>query len=84
MNIRPEDQRKTAFVTRYGLYEFVRMGFGLGNAPVSFYRAMNLVLLGLIWNIVLVFLHDALVLGKDFEDHLANFAVCLRTSRNFT
>lgn len=33
---------------------------------------MNLVLRGLIWSIVLTFLDDALVLGRDFEDHLAN------------
>ena len=33
---------------------------------------MNLVLRGLSWNIVLAFLDDALVLGKDFEDHMAN------------
>ena len=33
---------------------------------------MNLVLRGLTWNIVLAFLDDTLVLGKDFEDHLAS------------
>ena len=41
LKIRPEDQRKTAFVTRYGLSEFARMGFGLCNAPATFSRAMN-------------------------------------------
>ena len=39
---------------------------------------MNLVLRGLTWNFVLAFLDDALVLGKDFEDHLTNltYALC--------
>ena len=83
IKIRPEDQRKTAFVTRYGLYEFVRMGFGLCNAPATFSRAMNLVLRGLTWNIVLAFLDDALVLGKDFEDHMANLRSVFARFREF-
>nr|XP_022300865.1 uncharacterized protein LOC111109068 [Crassostrea virginica] len=37
IKIRPEDQRKTAFVTRYGLYKFARMGFGICNAPATFF-----------------------------------------------
>ena len=83
IKIRPEDQRKTAFVTRYGLYEFVRMGFGLCNAPATFSRAMILVLRGLTWNIVLDFLDDALVLGKDFEDHMANLRIVFACFREF-
>ena len=47
IKIRAEDQRKPAFVIRYGLYEFVWMGFGLSNAPATFFRPMNLVLQGL-------------------------------------
>ena len=48
------------------------MGFGLCNAPAIFSRVMNLVLRGLTWKIVLTFLDDVFVLGKDYEDHLAN------------
>ena len=70
--ISPNDRKKTAFVTRNGLFEFRHMGFGLCNAPATFFRAMNLVLWGLTWSIVLAFLDDALVLRRDFEDHLAN------------
>jgi hypothetical protein len=33
MKIRPSDNPKTAFSTRYGLYEFTVMSFGLTNAP---------------------------------------------------
>jgi hypothetical protein len=33
MKIRPSDIPKTAFSTRYGLYEFTVMSFGLTNAP---------------------------------------------------
>jgi hypothetical protein len=33
MKIRPSDIPKMAFLTRYGLYEFTVMSFGLTNAP---------------------------------------------------
>jgi hypothetical protein len=37
MRIRPSDIPKTDFSTRYGLYEFIIMSFGLTNAPTYFY-----------------------------------------------
>jgi hypothetical protein len=43
-----EDRHKTAFITKYGLFEFTRMGFGLCNAPATFQRAVQLVLRGLL------------------------------------
>jgi hypothetical protein len=44
---------------------------------------MNLVLRGLTWSIVLAFLDDALVLGRDFEDHLANLRAVFKRFRRF-
>ena len=41
MKIRPSDIPKTAFSTRYGLYEFTVMSFGLTNAPAYFMNLMN-------------------------------------------
>ena len=66
------DQHKTAFITRYGLFEFTRMGFGLCNAPSTFMRAMYLVLQGLTWKEVLAYIDDIIVSGKDFDGHLRN------------
>ena len=45
--IKEEDRDKTAFLTKYGLFEHCRMPFGLCNAPTTFQRAMMLVLKGL-------------------------------------
>ena len=42
IKIRAEDQRKTAFITQYGLYKFARMGFGLSNAPATFFSGHEL------------------------------------------
>ena len=72
IKIKPEDRHKTAFDTRYGLYEHVKMGFGLCNAPATYARVINLVTRHLNWKTLLAFLHEVLILGKTFEDHLGN------------
>jgi hypothetical protein len=41
IRIRPEDIPKTAFTTRYGLFEYLVMSFGLTNAPAHFTYLMN-------------------------------------------
>jgi hypothetical protein len=41
MKIRPSDIPKTDFSTRYGLYEFMVMSFGLINAPAYFMDLKN-------------------------------------------
>ena len=42
--VRPEDRWLTAFVTHEGLYEWVRMPFGLRNAGATFVRAVTSIL----------------------------------------
>ena len=44
-----KDMSKTAFITKYGLFEYTKMSFGLCNAPSTFQRCMELVLSGLQW-----------------------------------
>jgi hypothetical protein len=41
LRIRPSDILKTAFITKYGLYEFMVMSFGLTNVPTYFMYLMN-------------------------------------------
>ena len=81
--IRAEDRKKTAFITNYGLFEHIRMGFGLCNAPATYARVMNLVLHGLIWSIVLAFLDDILVLGSSVVDHIAHLREVLDPFRSY-
>lgn len=47
VEVSENDRDKTAFITKYGLFQFVRMRFGLCNAPCTYMRVMNLVLKGL-------------------------------------
>ena len=42
VGIKPEDRKKTAFTTKFGLFECVKMSFGLCNAPGTYARVMNL------------------------------------------
>jgi predicted aspartyl protease len=65
-----ESCKKTAFVTRYGLFEHVRLGMGLCNSPSSFQRVMQFVLKDLVFENVLVYMDDICCLGTDFEHHL--------------
>ena len=83
VKIKPEDCSKTAFITKYGLFEFARMAFGLCNSPATYARVINLVLRGLNWKVVLDFLDDILVLGNDFEGHLANLRAVLVRFREY-
>ena len=59
------------------------MAFELCNSPSTYARVINLVLTGLNWKVVLAFLDDILVLGRDFEGHLANLRAVLVRFREY-
>ena len=78
-----EDKEKIAFLTRYGLYQFTRMPFGLSNSPATFQRAMHIVLNGLIWESVIVYLDDINVMGATVEERLDHLEVVLQRFQEF-
>jgi hypothetical protein len=57
----PEDIPKTAFSTRYGLYEYLVMSFVLTNAPAHFMYLMNFVFMTELEKFVVVFIDGILV-----------------------
>ncbi len=63
------DMQKTAFVTRYGQFEFTVMPFGLCNAPATFQRVMNRMLFDLIDRCILVYLDDILIFSRSVAQH---------------
>jgi transposase InsO family protein len=68
----PECTHLLAFATHDGLYEFVRMPFGLMNAPACFQRAINNLLSNLRHFCCEVYLDDVIVFGKTWEEFLSN------------
>ena len=83
IEIAEEDRHKTAFITKYGLFEHKRMAFGLCNAPATFQRVIQFVLRGLTWNKVLAYIDDTIVLGRDFDDHMINLRTTFDRFRKY-
>jgi hypothetical protein len=69
INIRVEDIPMTAFTTRYGLYEYLVISFGLMNVPAHFMYLMNSVFMPDLDKFVVVFIADILVYSKSMEEH---------------
>jgi hypothetical protein len=64
MKIRPSNIPKMILSTRYGLYEFIVMSFGLTNAPIYFMDLKNKVFMEYLDRFVVVFIVDILIYSK--------------------
>jgi hypothetical protein len=68
IKIRSKDIPETAFSTRYELYEYLVMSFGLTNAPTHFMYLMNFVFMLELDKFVIVFIDDILIYSKSEEE----------------
>src|SRR5664279_5495686 len=82
IKIRKEDIPKTAFITRYGLYEYTVMSFGLTNAPATFMRLMNSVFMEYLDKFVVVYIDDILIFSKTEEEHAKHLFLVLTKLRD--
>jgi hypothetical protein len=82
INIREEDTPKTAFSTRYGVYKYLVMSFGLTNAPTHFMYLMNYVFMEELNKFVVVFIDDILVFSKGKKEHEEHLRIMLQRLRD--
>jgi hypothetical protein len=69
LKVRECDIPKTTFISRYGLYKFMVMSFGLSNALAYYMYLMNMVFMEYLDKFVMVFIDDILVYSRSEEDH---------------
>jgi Reverse transcriptase (RNA-dependent DNA polymerase) len=62
-----EEIPKTAFITPFGLFEFIRMPFGLKNAGMTFQQMMDQIFADIPY--VFIYLDDVLVASRNMEEH---------------
>jgi hypothetical protein len=81
LKVHESDIPKTAFTTRYGLFEYTVMSFGLTNAPSYFMNLMNKVFMKFLDKFVVVFIDDILIYSKTEEEHAEHLRLVLGTLR---
>jgi hypothetical protein len=82
IKIRAEDIPKMAFSTRYGIYEYLVMSFGLTNAPTHFMYLMNSVFMPELDESIMVFIDDIIVYLKGTEEYEEHIWVMLQQLRD--
>jgi hypothetical protein len=78
IKIHEEDVPKTTFSTRYGLYEYLVMSFGLTNAHAHFMYLMNSVFMAELDKFVVVFIDDTLIFSKSKKEHEGHLCIVLQ------
>ena len=77
------DRKYTAFSTRRGKFQFRVLPQGFANSSSIFQRTMNLIMSGLGWEYILVYVDDILVFSKSFEDHLVHLTNLFNKLREY-
>jgi hypothetical protein len=81
LKIRECDILKTAFVSRYGLYDYMVISFRLTNAPTYFMYLMKKVFMKYLDKFIVVFIDDILVYSRSEEGHEEHLRLALQNLR---
>ena len=81
VKVHPRDVNKTTFTCHRGTFRFPRMPFGLCNAPATFQRLMDTVLMGLNFDICLAYLDDIIVFSHDLASHMQRLEILFQRLR---
>ncbi|GJW65784.1 putative reverse transcriptase domain-containing protein, partial [Tanacetum coccineum] len=77
LRVHEDDIPKTAFITRYGHFEFTIIPFGLTNTPAVFMDLLNRVCRPYLDKFVIVFIDDILIYSKTREEHVEHLRLVL-------
>lgn len=69
IRVAEKDVEKTAFGSRFGLFEFMVLPFGLMNAPATFMKAMNNMFLDYLDEFIILYLDDILIYSSSADEH---------------
>jgi hypothetical protein len=75
--LHPDSRQYTAFTTTEGIYELIRLPFGIKSTPSYFQAEMANSLRGLLYNICEVHLDDVIIYGRTQEEYLENLSTVL-------
>lgn len=75
--------QKTAFRIESGLYEFLRMPYGLRNAPPTFQRMMDEVLSGYLNQFCLVYIDDIIIFSSSLDEHIQHLTKVFERLRQY-
>ena len=76
----PQDRRKSTFCTHVGLYEFLRLPFGLKTAPNTFQRILNTVFADYLHQWMTVYVEDIIMWASTYRDALHTYELLFATS----
>lgn len=82
IRVREEDIEKTAFKTKYGMFEFMVMPMGLCNAPATFQALMNSIFGDCIDEFMVIYIDDILIYSDSYQDHLRHLETVLQKLAN--
>ncbi|CAC5409542.1 Transposon Ty3-I Gag-Pol polyprotein,Transposon Ty3-G Gag-Pol polyprotein [Mytilus coruscus] len=82
LKVEEKDIPKTVFISKYGLFEYTKMPFGLCNAPVTFQCCIELILRSLQWQTVLIYLEDVIIYSSNIDEHFKHLNEVLTRLKN--
>jgi len=77
------DVSKTTFKTKFGLFEWLVMPFGLSNAPATFMRLINDIFRMHLGKIVIIYLDDILIFSKTWDEHVQHIRIVFEILREY-
>uniref|UniRef100_A0A1I8B3U1 RNA-directed DNA polymerase n=1 Tax=Meloidogyne hapla TaxID=6305 RepID=A0A1I8B3U1_MELHA len=78
IKMEPQSIEKTAFITEFGLHEFLVLPFGLCNAVATFQRFMNKLFEDVVNKFVFIYIDDILIASESWEEHIEHLKIIFK------